>query len=448
MTASTASPTLPSIAASEALWERARRVIPTGTQTLSKAPSQFVDGVSPKFLRRGKGSHVWDVDGNEYIDYPMALGPILLGYDHPAVTAAVVAQVREGTTFTLMHPLEVQLAERLIELIPCAEQVRFAKNGADACGAAIRAARALTGREHVIATGYHGWHDWYIASTERDAGVPAFNRELIHAVSYNDLPALEAALGAHQIAAVIMEIPGEAPHPGYLQAALEAAHCHGALFVLDEIVTGFRYALGGAQQLFDFVPDLACFGKGMANGFPLAAVVGGAEAMRAFEEVFFSTTYGGETVALAAALATLDVLCTEPALEHIWARGAELREGIARLAAEVSFGVELAGNPPRSALVFGAGADVDAGADAGAGGDADIEQAELLRGLFLQECHRRGVLFGGPIFTTYSHSERDVARTLVAVEAAFACMESAYSRGELAERLDGRAPGAVFRSHR
>ncbi|HXA53445.1 MAG TPA: aminotransferase class III-fold pyridoxal phosphate-dependent enzyme [Solirubrobacteraceae bacterium] len=434
----TAAPALPSIAASEALWERARRVIPTGTQTLSKAPSQFVDGVSPKFLRRGKGSHVWDVDGNEHIDYPMALGPILLGYDHPAVTDAAIAQIREGTVFTLMHPLEVELAERLIELIPCAEQVRFAKNGADATGGAIRAARAFTGREHVIATGYHGWHDWYIASTARAAGVPAFNRKLIHTVSYNDLPALEAALRAWPIAAVIMEIPGEAPREGYLQAALDAAHRHGALFILDEIVTGFRYALGGAQQLFGFTPDLACLGKGMANGFPLAAVVGRAEPMRAFEEVFFSMTYSGEAVALAAAMATLDVLCSEPVLEHIWARGAELREGILALAAEVSFPVELLGNPPRSALQFGAGA--------AAYGDA--EQAALLRGLFLQECHRRGVLFGGPIFTTYSHTRADITRTLEVVEAAFACMESAHGRGELAARLEGRAPGAVFRSHR
>jgi glutamate-1-semialdehyde aminotransferase len=421
-----------SIAASEALWERARRVIPAGTQTLSKAPSQFVDGFSPKFLRRGKGSHVWDVDGNEYIDYPMALGPILLGYDHPAVTEAVVAQVHEGTTFTLMHPLEVELAELLVELIPCAERVRFAKNGADATGGAIRAARAITAREHVIATGYHGYHDWYIASTERDAGVPAVNRELIHTVPFDDLRALDECLRRQPTAAVIMEIPGHQPSDGYLQAALELAHRHGALFVLDEIVTGFRYALGGAQELYGLTPDLACFGKGMANGYPLAAVVGREAPMRAFEEIFFSMTYSGETLSLAAALATIGVLRGEPVLEHIWARGAELREGIRRLAEGVSFGVELAGNPPRSAIGFP--------------GD-DGRPSTLLRGLFLQECHRRGVLFGGPIFTTYSHSEQDIARTLEAVEAAFEHMDGAHRHGDVESRLEGRAPGVVFRSH-
>lgn len=443
-------PPAPAIAASQALWERALRVIPTGTQTLSKAPSQFVEGFSPKFLRRGRGSHVWDVDGNEYIDYPMALGPILLGYDHPAVTAAVVAQIHEGTTFTLMHPLEVEVAELLVELVPCAERVRFAKNGADATGGAIRAARALSGREHVIATGYHGYHDWYIASTERSAGIPAANRGLIHTVPFDDLGALERALAEWETAAVIMEIPGHEPSAGYLQAALELAHRHGALLILDEIVTGFRYALGGAQELFGFVPDMACLGKGMANGYPLAAVVGLEQPMRAFEEVFFSMTYSGETVSLAAAKATLEVLRTEPVIEHIWARGAELREGVGRLAEGVSFGVELAGNPPRSAIGFRGKRVAEGGSQPTGGvqvGEAGGELSTLLRGLFLQECHRRGVLFGGPIFTTYSHREGDIARTLDVVELALERMEQAHGAGNVADYLEGGAPAVVFRSH-
>lgn len=448
--------TAPPIAASQALWERALRVIPTGTQTLSKGPSQFVDGFSPKFLRRGQGAHVWDVDGNEYIDYPMALGPILLGYDHPAVSEAVVAQVHEGTTFTLMHPLEVEVAEMLVELVPCAERVRFAKNGADATGGAIRAARALSGREHVLASGYHGYHDWYIASTERHAGVPEANRGLIHTVPFDDLAALEKALREWQVAAVILEIPGHEPRPGYLQAALDLAHRHGALLILDEIVTGFRYALGGAQELFGFVPDMACLGKGMANGYPLAAVVGLEQPMRAFEEVFFSMTYSGETVSLAAAKATLEVLRSEPVIEHIWARGSELRAGIERLAADVSFAVELAGNPPRSALAFaetagggvgGRGAGGKGRSAVGEGRGLGGEPSLLLRGLFLQECHRRGVLFGGPMFPTYSHTARDIAQTLDVVEAAFARMEEAHRRGDVESFLEGHAPGVVFHSH-
>jgi glutamate-1-semialdehyde aminotransferase len=421
-----------SIAESTRLWERAQRVIPAGTQTLSKAPSQFVDGVSPKFLARGKGCHVWDVDGNEYIDYPMALGPILLGYDYPAVTAAVIAQIHDGTTFTLMHPKEVELAERLVEIIPCAERVRFAKNGADATGGAVRAARALTGREHLIATGYHGYHDWYIATTERNAGVPRLHVELTRAVPFNDLAALESALSEHDVAAVVMELPGTEPHEGYLQAAIEATHRHGALFILDEIVTGFRYARGGAQELYGIQPDLACYGKGMANGYPLSAIVGSAAAMDAFEEIFFSMTYSGETISLAAALATLDVIDSEPVIEHIWARGEQLRSGLRRLAEQVSFEVVLGGNPPRSGVTFG----------------GNYEAAPLeLRGLFLQEAHKHGVLFGVPIFPTYSHTEADIERTLAVVEAAFERMDAAYTAGDVASHLEGSPPGVVFRSH-
>ena len=422
-----------SIAASDALWERAQRAIPLGTQTLSKAPSQFVDGVSPKFLARGKGSHVWDVDGNEYIDYPMALGPILLGYDHPAVTEAVVKQVREGTTFTLMHPLEVEVAEVLIDVIPCAQKVRFAKNGADATGGAIRAARALTGREHVVATGYHGYHDWYIASTELRKGVPLLHHDLTHPVAFGDLAALEAELQRldREVAAIIMELPATEPPPGYLQAAIDLAHHHGALFVLDEIVTGFRYALGGAQEVHGVLPDLACVGKGMANGFPLAAVVGSDEAMSAFDEIFFSMTFSGETVSLAAARATLAVLRTEPVIEHIWKTGRELRAGLLELGDEASFELQLAGNPPRSAMTFAL--------------EPGGEPHDLLRAIFLQETHKRGVLFGVPIFPTYAHSAQDVRHTLDAVAGAFERMETACAAQDFAAHLEGLPPGSVFR---
>jgi glutamate-1-semialdehyde aminotransferase len=392
-----------------------------------------VDGVSPKFLARGEGCHVWDVDGNEYIDYPMALGPILLGYNYPAVTEAAVARVREGTVFTLMHPLEVEVAELLVEMIPSVAQVRFAKNGADATNGAVRAARALTGREHVVCTGYHGYHDWYIASTERSAGVPTANRSLIHPAPFNDLAALGQAFDEleGQVAALIMEIPAQDPEPGFLEAAIELARGRGALVILDEVVTGFRYALGGAQELYGIEPDFTCLGKGMANGFPLAAVAGTAEAMEAFEQIFFSTTYGGETISLAAARATLEVLRNEPVLEHVWAQGAKLRDGIDDLARGVSFEVRLIGNAPRSAVSFA----------------LDGVVSQELRGIFLQETHTRGVLFGVPIFPTYSHTDDDIAVTLTAVEAAFEMMEAAAVSGDFQRHLRGLAPGSVFRSH-
>jgi glutamate-1-semialdehyde aminotransferase len=417
---------------SEELWQRAQRVIPGGTQTLSKSPAQFVDGVSPKFLARGKGSHVWDVDGNEYIDYPLALGPIVLGYDYAPVSKAAIDQIREGTVFTLAHPKEVELAELLVDIIPCAEKVRFAKNGADATNAAIRAARAVTGREHVISTGYHGYHDWFITSTERNAGVPQFNHDLIHPIYFGDLDALESAFDEHdgEIAALIMDVSGGVPPEGYLDAVVELVHRRGALLVFDEIVSGFRYAIGGAQELYGVVPDLACFGKGMANGFPLAAVVGSAEAMEAFDRVFFSTTYGGETVSIAASLATLDVMTSEPVIEHMWRVGADLWRGIEELAADVSFGASLSGIAPRAGLAF----------------TIDGERSFPLRGLFLQETHKRGVLFGAPIFFSYSHDDADIRATLAAVEAAFEVMEKAYAGGDIEQYLEGVPPGQVFKA--
>ncbi len=189
----------------------------------------------------------------------------------------MIAQAHAGPTFTLMHPLEVEVAELLVDMVPCAEQVRFAKNGADATNAAIRAARALTGREHVIATGYHGGHDWYIASTERRAGVPAHDRELDPVRRVRRPRRARRRAAARSVAAVIMEVPAEEPPPGYLAAAIDLAHAHGALFVLDEIVTGFRYALGGAQERYGVRPDLCCLGKGIANGYPL---VGGGRVTR------------------------------------------------------------------------------------------------------------------------------------------------------------------------
>ena len=420
------------IARSRALWERAARVIPNGTQTLSKGPDQFVRGVSPMFLERGRGCHVWDVDGNEFIDYPMALGPILLGYDYPPVTEAVVRQIRDGTTFTLMHPLEVEVAERLCAMIPCAEMVRFGKNGADATSAAVRVARAYTGRDEVAYCGYHGYQDWFAITTARNAGIPEVHGKYIHSFVYNDPASLERVFAERpgRIAAVIMEQPGIEPVDNFLARVKEIAHKNGALFILEEIVTGFRYARGGAQAVYGVVPDLACVGKGMANGYPISAVVGRRDVMMAFEKVFFSTTFGGDTVALAAARATLDVLDSEPVIEHIWRQGAKLRAGIEGAAAEWKIPLKLGGNPPRSGFVFQ---------------DNGGKESSELKTLFLQETVKRGILFGGPVFITYSHSDEDIARTIGASAEAFRVMLQALDSGSVGPFLEGEVVGVVFR---
>lgn len=413
------------------LLERAHRLVPGGTQTLSKGIDQFVKGVTPAFLERGSGCHVWDVDGNAYIDYPMALGPILLGYDHPATVEAVRHQMSQGTVFTLPHRLEVEVAERVIDMVPAAEMVRFAKNGSDATSAAIRLARAVTGREEVAAGGYHGWHDWYVGLTERSAGVPEAVRALTTKFAFNDVESFEAALRRNP-AAIILELPAEDPAPGFLEHVRRRCTETGTVFIWDEIVTGFRWAPGGAQEYYGVTPDLTCLGKAVANGLPLAVIAGSSELMKAFNSVFFSGTFGGETLSLAAAKATLDEIGRGVVTPTIWDRGERFREQLSTAIAESGLDVDLIGHAPRSAFVFKRDGQVD----------------PELRGLFLQETVRRGILFGGPVFVTWAHEQEDLDYTVEVVRDALGVLRQALESDSVAARLDGPAPGVVFRAQR
>jgi glutamate-1-semialdehyde aminotransferase len=342
---------------SQEYWDRAVGLIPCGTQTLSKGPSQYVDGVAPKYLLKGKGCHVWDVDGNVYIDYGMGLHPIILGYAYPVVDEAIINQLAHGTTFTLMHPLEVELAEKLRDIIPCAEMVRYGKNGSDVTAAAVRVARAYTGKAKVACCGYHGWQDWYIGATERNKGVPQQVKELTKSFEYNKIESLYQLFQENkgEVAAVIMEpVSAVPPENEFLQQVKELSHKEGAVFIFDEIITGFRFALGGAQELFQVTPDLATFGKSMSNGMPLAALVGKEEIMREFEEVFFSFTYGGETLSLAAAMATIQEIEQREVLSFIWEQGKKLMDGYNKIVGEMKMDryTRCLGYPPRSIITF------------------------------------------------------------------------------------------------
>lgn len=312
---------------SEALYARALETVPLASQTFSKAAMSTVRGAAPLFLERGDGARTWDVDGNAYIDYVLGLLPVVLGHRHPAVDEAIRAQLDKGISFSLATSLEAELAERLVRLIPCAEMVRFGKNGSDATSAAIRLARAHTGRDKVALCGYHGWHDWYIGTTARHLGVPEAVRALSATFPFNDADALEDLLSAEPeaFAAVILEPAGlEPPAPGFLEAVRALCDRHGTVLVFDEIVTGFRIHLGGAQARFGVTPDLAAFGKAMGNGMPISAVVGRRGIMRRMEDIFFSGTFGGEALSLAAALATVDVLEREDGPARIASTGATL----------------------------------------------------------------------------------------------------------------------------
>ncbi len=424
-----------SLAASQRLKEEARRLIPSYAQTFSKGPSQFVQGVSPVFLARARGSHVWDVDDNEYIDYSMALGPVILGHADPEVNQAIAQQMENGYAFSLPHPLELELAKVLVALIPCAEMVRFAKNGSDVTAGAVRAARGFTGREKVAFCGYHGWQDWYIGATTRNKGVPVGVRQLVAGFEYNNLASLERIFAENrgQVAAVIMEPVGVvAPQEGFLQQVKDLAHREGALLIFDEVITGFRMALGGAQEYFKVTPDLGCFGKAMGNGYPIAAVVGRRDVMAIFDEVFFSFTFGGDALGLAAALATIRALRERKVIERIWELGERLRDGYNTLARELGLEryTSCIGYPPRTVLTF-----------------KDDSGAEwlALKSLFQQEVIKRGVLCAGYHMLCASHSAGDIEHTLRVYRAALGAMAEGITAGDVESRLQGPPVSPVFR---
>lgn len=406
---------------SEALLERALKSIPLGSQTFSKSRTQYPYGVSPYFIQRAKGSHVWDVDGNEYIDMINSLAAITLGYGDTDVDAAVRAQLEDGVIFSLPHPIEMQVAEQVASMVPCAEKVRFAKNGSDATAGAIRLARAYTGRDHVAVCGYHGWQDWYIGTTARHRGVPQATRDLSHTWAYNDIESLNNLFVQYhgQIAAVILEPMNVAePLPGFLESVRELVHKHGALLIFDETITGFRYANGGAQQYFGVTPDLATFGKGIANGYPVSAVVGRADVMQLMEEVFFSFTFGGETLSLAAALATMQKLEREPVIETLYRQGSKIMQHLKQSIASVGADdfLSVSGNPSWSFFVI---KDV--------GGYSQWQ----IKTLFMQEMLARGILTFGTHNLSYAHSDTDLVKIFSAYDGVVPMLVDAVRNGKL-----------------
>lgn len=410
---------------SEEYLARALKTIPLGSQTFSKSKTSYPEGVSPYFITRGQGSHVWDLDGNEYVDFISSLASITLGHNDPDVTAAVTAQLRDGVIFSLPHPIEAQTAEKLVEMVPCAEMVRFGKNGSDATAGAIRLARAYTERDHVAVCGYHGWQDWYIGSTARNRGVPQVTRDLTHTFMYNDIESLHALFRQWpgQIAAVILEpMNTTEPAAGFLEGVQELARRNGALLVFDETITGFRFAKGGAQELFGVTPDLATFGKGLANGYPLSAVAGKAEVMRLMEEIFFSFTFGGETLSLAASLATMTKLQTSPVIETLRKNGEKVKVGVQKLIDRHGVGhfLSVTGNPAWSFLIIK---------------EAKPYTQWQIKTLFLQEMFARGILTLASHNLNYAHSEEDIGQLLGAYDEVFPLLRDAVDNAALDKYL-------------
>ncbi len=384
----------------------AETLIPGGSQTNSKRPQAFAFGRYPIFAARAEGSRIWDVDGNEYVDFVNGLGPITLGYRHPAVDQAVRDQLEHGVIAGLLWPLEVEVARGLVEAIPCAEQARFFKGGGEATAAAARIARAATGRSVILNAGYRGWPDPWAAG--RDAAVPAELERYVVSFPHGDLAQLEQLLDQHrgEVAAVFTDVRYDAScDAAYLRGAQELARAHGALLCFDEIVNGFRLARGGMQEHFGVTPDLACFAKGIANGLPLAAVVGRREVMAHAASSLISLTYGGEALSLAACRAVLDIYAANDVIGHLWRVGRRLMDGLNAAAAGAGVPFACVGYPPMSAMEL----------------RLPAEQVGPAWELFLAECALRGVLFrrGGLNMMTYSHQEADVDASVHAAAGAF-----------------------------
>ena len=407
----------------------AEEVIPLGAQTVSKSRLTLPAGIAPLYGDRAEGCRIWDVDGNEYVDLISGLAAINIGYGDPAITEAVIAQVPRGVTISLTHPIESDVARLIVDLVPSAEMVRFGKNGSDATSAAIRVARGYTGRDHVVVCGYHGWHDWYIGtSPTRNLGVPDDVAALAHSVPFNDLSAMEEALSAHPTAAIIMEVMTvDWPEPGYLEGVRELATKYGALLVFDEMITGFRFANGGAQEFFGVTPDLSTFGKGMANGYPISAIVGKREYMMVLEKAFFTGTFGGELLSLTAAKVVLERIKNTDVLTRISARGELLAERVNQVieSSGASDVVSLQGHPTWKFLVWNP--------------DLGAEVADL-KVLFMQEMSKRGVLMIATHNVMDAHDDAAFDTICAAYAGTLPIILEAIAQGDARDRLDADVP--------
>jgi glutamate-1-semialdehyde 2,1-aminomutase len=376
------------------------------------------EGVFPEFVREARGYELIDSRGRRFVDWLNCWGPVLLGYRHPEVEEALIEQMKAGPMTSLSHEVEVDVAEAIVDMVPCAEMVSFGKNGSDVVTAAVRLARAVTGRDMVLQFGFHGFHDWFTCQYRKRSsqGVPKVLRAYVQPFPYNDLAGLERLLMRYpdEVAAVVMEpVTIGLPQPGYLEGVRELAHRHGALLVFDEMVTGFRLARGGAQEHFGVVPDLACFGKGLANGMPLAAIVGGRDHMKRLPSTSYGMTFRGETLSLAAARATLKVIAREPVVEHLATVGERVREGFRAACDRQGVSCRLEGPPARMTFVFDE-----------AGGMSPID----LRQLFIRECARNGILTRSGIMPSYAHDDAAIEETLPALETALGAVAEAIER--------------------
>jgi len=422
----------PSITVSNELYDRALKIMTPVTQTLAKGPGQYVNGVAPKYVKRGKGARVWDVDDNEYLDYNMGIGPLSLGYCYPKVDEAIIEQLKNGITFSLMHHLEVTLSELIHQIIPNAEAIRISKTGADVTSAAIRVSRAFTGRKKVLCCGYHGWHDWYIGVTSRNSGVPEEIKNLTATFEYNNIESVKALLDEDTACVILEPFIFEAPTNDFLKELKTLCASNGTLLIFDEMWTGFRVAIGGAQEYFNVLPDLACYSKAFANGMPISLLTGRKDVMDLFnEDVFFFTTFGGEALSLAAALATIEEMIEKNVPAYLAEKGKLLKDGYNKICEDLGIQhyTKCVGYDCRSMITF----------DPSAGNPLE------LKSYVQQELIKRGILWSGFHNMCFSHTDEDINYTLKVYQEVLELLKITLSENSIAASLKGKPVEAVFR---
>ena len=425
--------------------KRLNDLIPGGAHTYAKGEDQYPADMAP-VIDRGDGAHVWDVDGNEYIEYGSGLRAVSLGHRHPKVLEAVRHEIDRGSNFVRPSIVELEAAERFLAMVPTAEMVKFTKNGSDATTAAVKLARAVTGRPLAALCSDHAFFsidDWFIHRTPMSAGIPGEIGDLTVGFPYGDLAATEELLTEHEgrIACLILEAATQHDPPaGYLEGLRDLAHRHGALLIFDEMITGFRFSAAGAQGLYGVTPDLSTFGKALGNGFAVSALAGRRELMERgglrdnHERVFLlSTTHGAETHALAAAIATMDVYAAEGISARLHEIGDKLTAGVREVAAAAGVQEHVVVRGRASNLVF-------------ATLDETLTPSQPYRTLFLRELILGGVI--GPSFVVSAAlTDEDVARTVEVVAGACVVYRKALDAGDPRGWMGGRPVKPVFRRY-
>ena len=415
------------------IYERAGELIPGRTQLISRRASRYANGISPVYAQSAKGSRFIDVDENEYIDWMSSVGAVILGHADDVVDRAVEEQIKRGSLYSLNSPLEIELAEELVDTIPSAEMVRYTKGGGEACAAAARIARGTTGRDKIIFCGYHGWHDWYQAANyEADpvsgefpfagiepVGVPKVLAGTVIPFPYGDLDALRDLLDEHagEVAAVMMEpLRSTLPEPGFLEGVKELAHAHGAILIFDEVSCGWRLSVGGVQEYVGVTPDMTVLAKAMSNGYPMGAVVGSREVMEPASRMFVSSSYWSDNIGLTAALTTIRELKRRDSAAFFLETGEKLRGALNGSIADAGLSGEYTGLHPALNLSLSL---------------PDEDLRPKVNTLFIQEMARRGVHCPMGFILNMAHTDEVIRQTAEAASEAFDVIRSGLESDDM-----------------